>query len=260
MIDSNLALFERDGGAAVIRINREQKLNALNRTIFDVVMSYLDEVERDESLHAVILTGTGRAFCAGADIKEYWQQGLSAFTEFQHRGRRLNDRIEQHPKPVIAAVNGFAFGGGFELALACDLIVAGENAQFGLPEPSLGLVPGGGGTQRLPRIVGRNRAKELLLTGRRLNAQQAYEWGIVSALAPAGEEVSVACGLVDEIIRQAPLAVRAAKRLVNEGMNASLETALSYEQQTLTTLYSTADGQEGITAFVEKRPPTFTGQ
>ena len=253
------ALFERHGPVAVLRINREQKLNALSREIFDALQDYLDQIERDEALYATILTGTGRAFCAGADIGAYWQQDMSAFQEFQHRGRLLHDRIEKHPKPVIAAINGFAFGGGFELALACDFIVANEKAQFALPEPSLGLVPGGGGTQRLPRVVGKNRAKELLLTGRRLSAQEAYEWGIVSVVTAVGEEVAIACGLGEKIARQAPLAIRALKRLVNEGMDAPLETALSYEQQTLVTLYTTADGQEGIAAFMEKRGPLFTG-
>jgi enoyl-CoA hydratase len=156
-------------------------------------------------------------------------------------------------------VNGFAFGGGFELALVCDLIVASERAQFALPEPTLGLVPGGGGTQRLPRMIGQNRAKEILLTGRRISAREAYEWGIVNAVTPAQEEMTMALELAGKIARQAPLAIRALKRLVNEGVNAPLETALSYEQQTLLSLYATADGQEGVAAFMEKRAPTFRG-
>jgi enoyl-CoA hydratase len=210
--NSDLVIFERSGSAAIIRLNRESKLNALNRAIFDALSIYLDDIARDESCLVAILTGTGRAFCAGADIGEYWRGGMSAFREFQNRGRRLNDQIEKNPKPVIAAVNGLAFGGGFELALVCDLIVASERAQFGLPEPALGLVPGGGGTQRLPRIVGQNRAKEILLTGGRLNAQEAYEWGIVSALAPAQEEVRIALELADKIARQASLPIQALKR------------------------------------------------
>lgn len=256
----NLVLFERLGSAGVIRIKREQKLNALNRSIFDTLMQHLEEIERDDTLQVVILTGSGRAFCAGADIGEYWQQALSAFSEFQRRGRQLHERIERLSKPVIAAVNGFAFGGGFELALACDLIVASASAQFALPEPSLGLVPGGGGTQRLPRLVGTNRARELLFTGRRLSAQEAWTWGIVSVVAEAGQEVATASEMAEKIAHQAPLATRALKRLINEGRDAALETALSYEQQTLLTLYTTADGQEGINAFMEKRAPHFQGQ
>ncbi len=220
-MQEELVLFERSGPAAIIRLNREKKLNALNRTIFDALMGYLDEIEHDETLQAAVLTGSGRAFCAGADIGEYWQKGLAAFSEFQRRGRLLHERIERHPKPIVAAVNGFAFGGGFELALACDLIVASEQAQFGLPEPALGLVPGGGGTQRLPRIVGRNRAKELLFTGRRLNAREAQEWGVVSSVVPAGEEVRAALQLIEAMSKQAPLAIRALKRLVNEGQDAA---------------------------------------
>jgi enoyl-CoA hydratase len=258
-MNSDLVIFERAGSSAIIRLNRESKLNALNRAIFDTLTVCLEEVANDPSCSVAILTGTGRAFCAGADIGEYWKGDLGAFREFQRRGRQLHDQIEKNPKPVIAAVNGFAFGGGFELALVCDLIVANERAQFGLPEPTLGLVPGGGGTQRLPRIVGANRAKEILLTGRRLNAHEAYEWGIVSAVTPAHEEIRVALEMAEKIARQAPLPIQALKRLVNEGLNASLETALSYEQQTLLSLYATNDGQEGIAAFMEKRPPSFQG-
>jgi enoyl-CoA hydratase len=258
-MNSDLVIFERAGSSAIIRLNRESKLNALNRAIFDTLTVCLEEVANDPSCSVAILTGTGRAFCAGADIGEYWKGDLGAFREFQRRGRQLHDQIEKNPKPVIAAVNGFAFGGGFELALVCDLIVANERAQFGLPEPTLGLVPGGGGTQRLPRIVGANRAKEILLTGRRLNAHEAYEWGIVSAVTPAHEEIRVALEMAEKIARQAPLPIQALKRLVNEGLNASLETALSYEQQTLLSLYATNDGQEGIAAFMEKRSPSFQG-
>jgi enoyl-CoA hydratase len=259
-MSSDLVLFERAGSAAIIRLNREKKLNALNRVIFDALTIYLDEIARDQSCSVAILTGTGRAFCAGADIGEYWKGDSNAFREFQSRGRQLHDQIEKNPKPVIAAVNGFAFGGGFELALVCDLIVASEQAQFGLPEPTLGLVPGGGGTQRLPRIVGQNRAKEILLTGRRLTALEAYEWGIVTAVTSAHDETRIALELGEKIARQAPLAVGALKRLVNEGVNAPLETALSYEQQTLLSLYATDDGQEGINAFMEKRPAVFRGK
>jgi enoyl-CoA hydratase len=259
-VGSDLVLFERVGSAATIRLNRESKLNALNRVIFDALAIYLDEIARDQSCSVAILTGTGRAFCAGADIGEYWKGDRNAFREFQSRGRQLHDQIEKNPKPVIAAVNGFAFGGGFELALVCDLIVASERAQFGLPEPTLGLVPGGGGTQRLPRIVGQNRAKEILLTGRRLSALEAREWGIVTAVAPADQEISMALQLGEKIARQAPLAIQALKRLVNEGVNAPLETALSYEQQALLSLYATDDGQEGINAFMEKRPAVFHGK
>ncbi len=258
--DDDLVVYTREGAAALIRINRERKLNALNRPILDAVMERLDEAARDDTVRAVIITGTGRAFCAGADITEYWGGGQGAFVVYQRLGRLLLDRVVAHPTPVIAAVNGFALGGGFELALACDLIVASAGATFGLPEPSLGLVPGGGGTQRLTRAVGRYRAKDLLLTGRRLSAQEAREWGMISAIAADGDAVRAALDLAVAIARQAPLATHALKRLVDEGADAALDTALSYEQQTLIGLYGTVDGQEGIAAFLEKRAPTFTGQ
>jgi enoyl-CoA hydratase/carnithine racemase len=254
-----LVLSRRDGPVAIIQVNRERKLNAMNRVVLATVIARLDEAAADPAVHAAVITGTGRAFIAGADIGEYWKQGLGAFTEYQQLGRQLLERIERHSKPVIAAVNGFALGGGFEIALACDLIVAGEQAVFGLPEPGLGLVPGGGGTQRLTRAVGRYRAKEVLLCGRRLTAREAQSWGLVAAVAPPGEEMRAALRLAGQIARLAPLAVRATKRLINEGEDAALATALSYEQQTLLALYATADGQEGINAFMEKRPAVFTG-
>jgi enoyl-CoA hydratase len=259
-MDSEFVVFERKGPVAVIRLNREKKLNALNRVIFDALSVHLNDIAADNSCCAAILTGTGKAFCAGADIGEYWKGDAAAFREFQELGRNLNSQIERNPKPIIAAVNGFAFGGGFELALVCDLIVASEDAQFALPEPALGLVPGGGGTQRLPRIVGPNRAREILFTGRRLSAREALDWGIVSAVAAAQKETEAALEIAEKIGKQAPLAIRALKRLLNDGYDAPLETALSYEQQTLLALYSTADGQEGINAFMEKRTPVFEGK
>jgi enoyl-CoA hydratase/carnithine racemase len=259
-MDEDLVVFRREPPAGIIRVNRERKLNAMNRAVLDAMMAYLVQTAGDPELHATIITGTGRAFIAGADIGEYWQRGPEAFAEYQRLGRALLEQIERHPKPVIAAVNGAALGGGFELALACDVIVAGEAAVFGLPEPRLGLVPGGGGTQRLTRAVGRYRAKDILLLGRQLSAQEAQAWGLVARVAPAGSEAGVAQELGERIAGLAPLAVRAAKRLVNEGEDAALEVALSYEQQTLIGLYATADGQEGINAFMEKRAAVFTGK
>ncbi len=258
-MDKDLVVFRAEPPAGIIRVNRERKLNAMNRAVLDAIMACLEQTAADPALQATIITGTGRAFIAGADIGEYWQRGQSVFVEYQRLGRLLLERIERHPKPVFAAVNGVALGGGFEIALACDLIVAAESAVFGLPEPRLGLVPGGGGTQRLTRTVGRYRAKEILLLGKQLSAQEAQVWGLVAAVAAQGTEVRVAQDLAERLARLAPLAVRAAKRLVNEGEDASLDVALSYEQQTLIALYGTADGQEGINAFMEKRAAAFTG-
>ena len=172
-MDEDLVIFQSEPPVGIIRVNRERKLNALNREMLNAVLARLAETENDPALHASIITGTGRPFIAGADIGESWKRGVSAFVEYQRLGRLLLERISRHTKPVIAAVNGMALGGGFEIALACDLVVAGENAVFGLPEPRLGLVPGGGGTQRLARAVGRYRAKDVLLTGRQLSAVEA---------------------------------------------------------------------------------------
>jgi len=251
-------IVESRGRVGLIRLNRPQALNALNSAVIRELAEAIDTFEADDKIGCMVITGSDKAFAAGADIKElagktFTEAFLSDFLATWHR-------VADARKPVIAAVNGFAFGGGFELALVCDLIVASERAQFGLPEPTLGLVPGGGGTQRLPRIVGQHRAKEILLTGRRLNALEAYEWGIVTAVTPAHDEIRMALELGEKIARQAPLAIQALKRLVNEGVNAPLETALSYEQQTLLSLYTTDDGQEGINAFMEKRPAVFHGK
>jgi enoyl-CoA hydratase len=260
LVDEVLVSFQSEPPFGIIRISRERKLNALNRGMLNAVLARLEETENDEALHATIITGTGRAFIAGADIGEYWKRGLSAFVDYQRLGRLLLERIARHPKPVIAAVNGMALGGGFEIALACDVIVAAENAVFGLPELRLGLVPGGGGTQRLTRAVGRYRAKEIILTGRQLSAVEAQTWGLVATVTSPGSEVGAAKDVAQRLSLLGPLAVRAAKRLIDEGEGVPLETALSYEQQTLIALYATTDGQEGINSFMEKRPAVFTGQ
>jgi enoyl-CoA hydratase len=186
---------------------------------------------------------------------------LSEFTAFQRLGRRVMEKLERLPCPVIAAVNGYAFGGGFEIALACDIMIADETAKFGLPEAKLGLLPGGGGTQRLPRIVGPYVAKRMLCAAETIDARRAYELNLVTEVTPKGQVVDAALALAQTITaRCAPLAVRMAKRLVDEGLQASLPTALSMEMDSTALLFVTADKTEGIAAFVEKRDPEFKGQ
>ncbi|MEA2595836.1 MAG: enoyl-CoA hydratase, partial [Thermomicrobiales bacterium] len=179
---------------------------------------------------------------------------------FQRLGRRMYDRLESFRKPTIAAVNGFALGGGFELVLACDLVVAAENAKMGLPESKLGLLPGGGGTQRLTRLVGRNKAKELLMTGDFITGAEAATLGIVNRVVPADQVMEAAHQLADRILERAPLAVQMAKQLVNDGLNASLATAITQEMGMTATLYASEDAREGIGAFMEKRTPGFNGR
>ncbi len=253
-------VIERDGGPALLTFTREERLNALNAQTFRDLVAAADELEADPAVQVVILTGRGRAFVAGADITEYVDRSLLDYVEFQRLGRRMYDRFERLRQPVIAAVNGFALGGGFELLLVADLVVAAEGAKLGLPEAKLGLLPGGGGTQRLTRLVGRNKAKELIMTGDFISAEEGARLGIVNRVVPASEVVAAARALADRILERAPLAVQMAKQLVNDGADASLPSAITQEMGMTATLYDTADAREGIAAFIEKRPPVFAGR
>ena len=251
--------LERDGRKAILTFTREDRLNALDAQTFQDLLVTLDAIETDREIGVLILTGRGRAFVAGADINGYIDRTVLEYVDFQRLGRLVYDRLERLRQPVIAAVNGYALGGGFELVLVADLVVAADSATFGLPEAKLGLLPGGGGTQRLPRLVGRNKAKELLMTADFITAAEARELGIVNRVVPAEELLPAAHALADRILQRAPLAVEMAKQLVNDGMEASLATAITQEMGMTATLYATADAREGIAAFIEKRPPRFTG-
>jgi enoyl-CoA hydratase/carnithine racemase len=256
---ANFAI-ERTGRTAILTFTREERLNALDSQTFRDLVTACDELEADPEVGVVILTGRGRAFVAGADINEYVGISITDYVAFQRLGRRAYERIERLSKPTIAAVNGYALGGGFELVLVCDLVVAAEGAKLGLPECKLGLLPGGGGTQRLSRIVGPMKAKELLMTGDFITAEEAHRLGIVNRVVPPADLMSAAQALADRILERAPLAVRMAKQLVNDGLNASLDAALTLEMGMTSTLYGSADAQEGIAAFKEKRPPVFQGR
>ncbi len=252
--------LERDGRKAILTFTREERLNALDAQTFRDLLIALQIIEADRDIGVVIMTGRGRAFVAGADINGYIDITTLDYVNFQRLGRLVYDGIVRLRQPVIAAVNGFALGGGFELVLVADLVVAAEGAKFGLPETRLGLLPGGGGTQRLSRLVGRNKAKELLMTADFISAEEARQLSIVNRVVPAEELMTSTHALADRILERAPLAVEMAKQLVNDGLDASLATAITQEMGMTATLYSTADAQEGIAAFVDKRPPTFTGR
>lgn len=252
--------IEHDGRKAILTFTREERLNALDADTFSDLLTALDALEADHDVSILILTGSGRAFVAGADITGYIGRTVLDYVAFQRLGRRVYDRIESLRQPVIAAVNGYALGGGFELVLAADLVVATEEATFGLPEAKLGLLPGGGGTQRLPRLVGRNKAKELLMTADFLTAEEARTLGIVNRVVPAGELMAATHSLADRILKRAPLAVEMAKQLVNDGLQASLPSGITQEMGMTATLYDTDDAREGIAAFMEKRPPRFSGR
>ena len=253
-------LYVEDEAVAVVTLDREEKLNAMNTQIVRRLTELFDRIDQAYHIRAAVLTGKGRAFVAGADIGEYSEQSFDEFSEYQARGRRMYEGIELNRKPFIAAVNGLALGGGFELVLACDLVVASREAEMGLPEIRLGLLPGGGGTQKLARIVGRNRAKEFLMTGRNMTAEEGYRLGVVNKMVEPDVLLEEALDLAQRLARRAPYAVREAKRLVNQGGESHIDVALSFEQATLSNLYQTEDAREGIRAFVEKRKPNFRGR
>lgn len=257
-----LVKYERHNEAvAILTFNRPEKMNALSTPLLQEFETHLKAIEADDSVRVAILTGAGdRAFVAGADISEYAGQDLAAFTAYQFNSRRLFDYLEQFPKPVIAAINGYALGGGFEIALCCDVLLAATNARMGLPEGTLGLSPGGGGTQRLTRAVGRYMAADVLLSGRRLSGQRAYELGLVAEITEPDELMNAAIAKAEYMLKIAPLSAREMKRLIRIGTDAALPTGLALEQEVLFRLYNTEDAAEGIRAFVEKRSPNFQGK
>lgn len=250
-----------EDAVAMLTFNRPEKMNALSTPLLEELEAHLRRIEQDDSLRVVILTGAGeKAFVAGADIAEYADGNTQAFIDYQLNSRRLFDYIEAFPKPIIAAVNGYALGGGFEIALCCDVLVASTNARMGLPEGLLGLCPGGGGTQRLTRAVGRYVAADVLLSGRRLSGQRAYELGLAADVVELDQLMETALQKATYMLKIAPLSQQEMKRLIRIGPDGSLPTGLSLEQEVLFRLYGTEDGQEGIAAFVEKRDPQFKGR
>ena len=254
-------LVETNDGIATLTINRAHVLNSLASEVVQELECALYELDLDASVKAVVLTGAGeKAFVAGADIKEMSQ--ISAFDahDFASKGQRLMLLMGKMRKPVIAAVNGFALGGGLELALACDFIYASEKAKFGFPEVGLGIIPGFGGTQNLPRLIGPGRAKELIFSGRIITAAKAREWGIVNEVFAPEELLPKALATAREIIGKSPLGVAYAKDAIVNGMNMTKEDGFRYEASLFGVLFATADQREGMGAFIEKRPAEFKGK
>lgn len=259
--DAAPVLVETRAGVAFVTLNRPTAANSLSRALVDGLGKALAALADDGAVRAVVLTGAGpRAFCAGADLKERRALSLAETRAFLRDLNGVVDAVAAFPRPVIAALNGAALGGGLELALACDVRLAAEGVEMGLPEVRLGIIPGAGGTQRLTRVAGVAVAKELVLTGRRIGAHRALALGIVSEVVPAEELVAAATRLAGEIAAAGPLAVRQAKRAIDEGLDRPLVEALGIERACYEVVLASEDRNEGLAAFAEKRPPAYKGR
>jgi enoyl-CoA hydratase len=254
-------LFENDNGIGVVTINRPKALNALNEATVRELDKIIDVLAQDDSVKVVIITGSGeKSFVAGADIVEMKDKDAMEGREWGILAQGVFNKLEGLAKPVIAAVNGYALGGGNELQMACDIRVASEKAKFGQPEVTLGITPGFGGTQRLPRLVGKGMAKKLLFTADMIDAAEAYRIGLVDQLAPADQLMDEAKKLAKTIMSRGPIAVKLCKFAVNKGINMDLESAIQYEDEVWGLCFATADQKEGMKAFVEKRKASFIGK
>jgi len=246
---------------ATITINRPKSLNALNRATMQELSDALEEIAGGKEIGVVLLTGAGeKAFVAGADVSEMREFTPLEVLEFSRFGHGILGNIERLPQPVIGVINGFALGGGCELAMACDILVASDNAKFGQPEVNLGIIPGWGGTQRLPRLVGRNIAKEIVLTGEMFSAQRAYEIGLVNRVVAQADLMETAREIARKILEKGPVAVSIAKSVMNSGIDLDLDSACAIEANAFAIMFSTGDGAEGMTAFLERRKANFQGK
>ncbi len=252
-------LVERPApGVGLIRLNRPQVFNALRAQLMAELLDALQQFEQDAAIRAIVLTGNERAFSAGADIREMSEASATAML-----ARGLTDRwaqVRQISKPILAAVSGHCLGGGCELALACDIIVASTTARFGQPEINIGVIPGAGGTQRLTRAVGKSLAMEMVLNDRRLTAEEAHQVGLVSRVVPVDRYLAEAIALAEQIAQRAPLAVKLGKEAVNKAFELHLSEGLAYEQKLFYLLFASEDQKEGMRAFQEKRAPTWQGR
>lgn len=254
-------LFQVEDGLATITFNRPQTLNAINSDMLKELSQALTVVAENEDIRVLILTGAGeKAFVAGADITELAAFNALEAKRFSEAGHDLLDKMQSLPIPVIAAVNGFALGGGSEIALACDFIYASENAMFGQPEINLGIIPGFGGTQRLPRLIGKNMAKEMIFTGKMITAHEAETIGLVNKVCPLQQLMETAIQSARTMASKGKVSLRAAKQAINSGMNVDLATGCKIETDAFALCMDSPDAKEGTTAFLEKRKPNFKGQ
>lgn len=254
---SDYIILEKDKATAIITISREKALNALNSQVIDELSQAIDVVKADKDIRALIITGAGRAFVAGADIGVQSVFDVREGRQWGRRGSAVFREIELLQIPTIAAVGGFALGGGCELALSCDMIVADEKAKFGQPEVSLGITPGFSGTQRLPRRIGTAKAKEMIFTGRMIDAYEADRIGLINKIAESGKLMDEAKTLAESCIKNAPAALRYAKACIDRGMQTDIDTGIAIENELFAMCFATEDQKEGMKAFLEKRKPVF---
>jgi len=258
MTTYNTLTLEKNEGIGILTINRPKMLNALNQEVLEELSFALDEVETDFSIRVLIVTGSGtKAFVAGADIKEMKEKNAVEGRIFSSLGNAVFSKLEQLRQPTIAAVNGFALGGGCELALACDIRIGAENAKFGQPEVGLGIVPGFGGTQRLPRLVGIGKAKELIYTGANVAAAEASRIGLLNKVVEVEALLEETKTMAKKIMRNSPLGIEGSKKAINQGMQMGLQQGLVLESEIFGALFATEDQKEGMAAFVEKRKAQF---
>jgi enoyl-CoA hydratase len=253
-----MILTETRGRVGLVTLNRPQVMNALNNQLMRELMDALETFDKNDVIGAMVITGNEQAFAAGADIKEMADKTIQQMMDSDHIA--VFGRIRTIQKPVIAAVSGWALGGGCEVALSCDMIVASESAKFGQPEINIGVIPGAGGTQRLSRAVGKAIAMEMILNDRRLTAQEAYQFGMVNRVVPVEEYLEAALKLAEEIASRAPIAVRDAKKMINQTYERFLADGLAEEKQVFYNLFATEDQKEGMKAFTEKRTPEWKGK
>jgi enoyl-CoA hydratase len=251
----------RDGGVAIVTVNRPEAMNALDVEHAEALRDHLEDLAADPEARVVLLTGSGdKAFVAGADIKYMQSLGVLEARRWGELGQDCANLLETIPKPTIAAINGYAFGGGCELALACDIRLASAMAKLGQPEVNLGIIPGWGGSQRLPRIVGLGFAKEIVFTGRAVSAKEAHEWGLVNQIYEPGELMGEALKLAHELARKSPLALAYAKEATNLYLTGEASAHMETELRLFAMLFSSEDQKEGMAAFAEKREPEFRGR
>jgi len=261
---SQVLLRENHGAVALLTLNRPEKLNALNNELIGAIMRELDRIELDSTVRAVVITGAGRAFSAGADIaafRQHMQAGSAeAIRHFMRPGHQMTRRVESFQKPIIAAINGIAFGGGCELTESTHLALAAESATFSKAEINIGIIPTFGGTQRLPRNVGRKAAIELILTGRIFKAEEAARLGLVNRVVADNDLLKQALALANELAAKPPLTIAAALTAIHRGMDAAIDDGLAIEEAAFARIVPTFDALEGVSAFIEKRSPKYQGR